>query len=241
MALPGILIDVRRKAFDGRDVIGPFSLALEAGEFVALVGPSGCGKTTLLNLVAGLDTRFDGEIGTHGGISRRLGYVFQSPRLMPWFTVRQNLELVDVDGTIDVQTVLRLFGLDACADVYPSRLSGGMQRRVAMARAFAIEPDLLLLDEPFLSLDRPSANQLRDLLVEQWQQRQSSIIFVTHALDEALALSDRVLFLNANPMRLLREYRVSTARPRRVGSEDIEREARALLREFPDLLEGEGP
>lgn len=235
MALPRILIEIEQKRFDQRRVIGPLSLQLEAGEFVALVGPSGCGKTTLLNLVAGLDGNFDGDIGLP---SRRLGYVFQSARLMPWLSVRQNLELVYREAVIDTPVLLRQFGLADCADAFPSQISGGMRRRVALARAFAIEPDLLLLDEPFLSLDQPSANQLRDLLIEQWQARGSSVIFVTHALDEALALADRIIFLSQSPMRLLREYRVATARPRRVGSEPIAREAAALLERHPDLLLG---
>lgn len=235
MALSRILIDVRQKDFAGRQVIGPFTLTLESGEFVALVGPSGCGKTTLLNLVAGLEREFDGDIRVP---TIRLGYVFQAPRLMPWLSVRQNLELVYAENAVDTRLLLQRFGLEDCADVFPSRLSGGMRRRVALARAFAIEPDLLLLDEPFLSLDRPSANQLRDLLVEQWQARGSSVIFVTHALEEAIALADRILFLSHNPMRLLREYRVESPRPRSVGSEAVAREASELLEKFPGLLHG---
>ncbi len=185
--------------------------------------------------MAGLDREFDGEISLS---SRRLGYVFQSPRLMPWLSVRQNLELVDREAAIDTPALLRRFGLETCADAFPSQLSGGMRRRVGLARAFAIEPELLLLDEPFLSLDQPSANQLRELLIEQWQTRRSSVIFVTHAIDEALALADRILFLRQDPMRLLREYRVETPRPRRVGSEAIAREAAVLLEAYPGLLDG---
>lgn len=239
MALPRILIDIRQKRFDRRVVVGPFRLELQGGEFVALIGPSGCGKTTLLNLVAGLDPRFDGEIDFGGTASPRLGYVFQSPRLMPWLTVRQNIQLVFDGDAASTAALLERFGLGEYGESYPSQLSGGLRRRVALARAFSIEPDLLLLDEPFLSLDQPSANQLRDLLIAQWQARGSSAIFVTHALDEALALADRVLFLAQNPMRLLREYRVQSPRPRRVGSETVAREASALLERHPDLLHGQ--
>ena len=238
MALPGILIDVRQKRFDRHLVIGPLALQLEHGEFTALVGPSGCGKTTLLNLVAGLDRAFDGDIDFARATSPRLGYVFQSARLMPWLSVRQNLELVDGEDATASAALLRQFGLYECQDAFPSQLSGGMRRRVALARAFLIEPDLLLLDEPFLSLDQPAANQLRDLLIDQWQARGSSILFVTHALDEAIALADRILFLSRQPMTLMREYRVRAPRPRRVGDAAVAAEANLLLEKYPGLLQG---
>ncbi len=238
MALPGILIDISRKAFGGRDVIGPFSFSVERGEFIALVGPSGCGKTTLLNLLAGLDPEFDGIIRFEDSSVRRPAYVFQAPRLMPWLTVEQNIELVYTDVSNDTGRLLHQFGLADCAGAFPSQLSGGMRRRVALARAFAVEPGLLLLDEPFLSLDQPSANRLRNLLIEQWQAHGSSVIFVTHALEEALALADRVLFLTRSPMQLLREHRVESPRPRQIGSAAIAAEADRLLQIYPDLLQG---
>ncbi len=238
MALPGLVVNITSKAFGSQVVIENFSLTLGQGEFISLVGPSGCGKTTLLNLIAGLDTQFDGDIRHNGAEQIRLGYVFQSPRLMPWLTVMQNLELVCGDCVTEPNKILDQFGLSDCVQAFPSQLSGGMQRRLSLARAFSIEPNLMLLDEPFLSLDLPSANQLRDLLTEQWRQRSSSVIFVTHALEEALALSDRVLFLSSKPMQLIHEYRVETSRPRRMGCEALEREARRLLQKFPDLLSG---
>ena len=238
MALPGILIDIAGKAFGEREVIGPLAFSVERGEFIALIGPSGCGKTTLLNLLAGLDSDFDGAIHFADPVGGRPAYVFQAPRLMPWLTVAQNIELVYGDAPADTGRLLRQFGLEDCRRAFPSQLSGGMRRRVALARAFAIEPGLLLLDEPFLSLDQPSANRLRGLLTEQWQAQGSSVIFVTHALEEALALADRILFLSRSPMQLLHEYRVETGRPRRIGSAALAAEADRLMQLFPDLLQG---
>jgi ABC-type nitrate/sulfonate/bicarbonate transport system ATPase subunit len=186
-----------------------FVVSVPAGEFVALVGPSGCGKTTFLNIVAGLDGDFTGELAllpAENGREPRIGYVFQNPRLLPWRTVRENLTLVLRPGQVE---------LEAARDVYPGRLSGGMSRRAAIARAFAVDPDLLLMDEPFVSLDEDSAGRLRQLLLELWRARPTTVLFVTHDLREAVFLADRLLLLSPAPGRVVAEVRVPLSRAER--------------------------
>ncbi|MGQ9371409.1 ABC transporter ATP-binding protein [Azospirillum sp. A39] len=179
-------------------------------QVVALVGPSGCGKTTLLNLVAGLDDRFDGAIERPSG---RLAVVFQNPRLLPWRTVAQNLALAmpagtpDLDGRIDA--LLAAVGLDGQRDVFPNHLSLGMQRRVAVARAFLVEPELLLLDEPFVSLDAATAARLRGLLRDLLARHPATVLLVTHDLREAIALADRLVVLGGSPATVVRDVPVA--------------------------------
>lgn len=206
-------IHIERKAFAacGRaashTAIAGLRLHLEEHEFVCLVGPSGCGKTTLLNLIAGLDQDFEGHIRFHKTDTPRLGYVFQEPRLLPWRTVRENLALAlpaDVEPAL-LDELLEIAGLTAFQHTYPTRLSLGMSRRVALVRAFAVRPDLLLMDEPFVSLDAPTAARMRQLLQDLWQRRPHTVLFVTHDLREALELGDRIVFLSPPPTRVMRE------------------------------------
>jgi NitT/TauT family transport system ATP-binding protein len=215
---------VREKRFvapDGtrRRVLGDVAFRAAPGEFVAIVGPSGCGKTTLLNIVAGLDRAFDGAVLGGGGppTSARLGYVFQEPRLLPWLTVFENVALVLPRGAepARIGALLAEVGLEAARDVLPPRLSVGMARRAAIARAFAVEPELLLMDEPFVSLDEAMAERLRARLVARWRERPTGILFVTHDLAEAVELADRLLLLSGAPGRLLADIVVPLPRERR--------------------------
>lgn len=247
-----LAIDIRRKAYkNGTCAIENLAFNARPGEFVAVVGPSGSGKTTLLNLVAGLDRDMDGTISfgaSDTSVSTpKTGFMFQEPRLMPWLTVRQNLDLVlrpyaaDGGAALDdagLESLLGGVGLSGCASMFPDQLSGGMKRRVALLRAFIIEPDLLLMDEPFESLDRPTANHLRDLLQDLWQRTKPTVLFVTHNLSEALALADRVLFLSARPSRLILDFPVQAARPRDMSSAMIQELHDGLLAGHPRLLEG---
>ena len=218
----GISIDVSEKRYSGgRPVIALRNLEtrIAPGEFCVVTGPSGCGKTTLLNIVAGLDQDFLGILGFEpaGGRSPRIGYVFQNPRLLPWRTVRENVALVRPHGydRRELAGLLDDVGLADAADTYPTRLSGGMARRAALARAFAIRPDLLLLDEPFVSLDRPAADRLRRLLVRLVTSRPLTVLFVTHDLGEAVELADRVLVLSPSPGRVVAEMPIELPRDRR--------------------------
>lgn len=181
------------------------------GEVVALVGPSGCGKTTLLRIIVGLDRAFEGSVKLPA--PGRLGMVFQEPRLLPWRTVEQNVRLAAPRASEAVLTTLfATLGLAEHRYHYPSELSLGLARRVALARAFAIEPDLLVLDEPFVSLDAPLAERLRAGLIELVSSRPTTTLLVTHSIDEAISLADRVFLLSPSPARVIAQIPVE--RPR---------------------------
>lgn len=187
-------------------VLGRIELMLGRREIVALVGPSGCGKTTLLRITGGLDSAFEGTLEWNGGTMPRIGTVFQEPRLLPWRTVRQNLLLAQqTENPAIVDDLLRTVDLVAFQNAYPGTLSLGMARRVAIARAFAIEPNLILLDEPFVSLDPEAARRGRALLLAAWCARPTAALLVTHDRDEAAMLADRILLLGGKPTRVVEE------------------------------------
>ena len=244
----GLRIAIARKAFEKPPnlVLEDIEFSVAPGEFVAIVGPSGAGKSTLLNIVAGLDRAYEGEVSSAaapGGErgDARIGYVFQSPRLMPWLSALDNVRLVlppDSTSTETAREVLREVGLGDFEDAYPGQLSGGMQRRVALARAFGVNPALLLMDEPFGSLDEPLAWRLRESLQALWRRRRSMVLFVTHNLEEALSLSDRVLFLSSRPARVVLEQAVDLPRPRGRDHSGVERLRSDLLARHPELLAG---
>jgi len=212
-------VEIARKAMAARNgpqvVIEGLRFTLGANEIVALVGPSGCGKTTLLRLVGGLDSAFDGRIDWTTAGPPGIGTVFQEPRLLPWRTVRQNIELVRPPDPAFAARLLGVLGLGGCLDLYPPALSLGMARRVAIARAFAVLPEILLLDEPFVSLDPAMAEQGRGVLVDAWTARRCAALLVTHDLAEAASLADRILLLSAGPARVVGELVVPECRRRR--------------------------
>ena len=244
----GLRIAIARKAFESPPnlVLENIEFNVAPGEFVAIVGPSGAGKSTLLNIVAGLDRHYEGRAGASGTSEAgereaRIGYVFQAPRLMPWLSALDNVRLVlppDSASAGAAREVLREVGLKGYEDAYPGQLSGGMQRRVALARAFGVNPALLLMDEPFGSLDEPLAWRLREHLQSLWLHRHSMVLFVTHDLEEALSLADRVLFLLPRPARVVLEQVVDLPRPRRRDDPGVERLRSELLARHPELLAG---
>ena len=201
-----------RAAAGGRlHVLGEFSIALARGEVAALVGASGCGKTTLLRIVVGLDHDFEGSVRlpAHG----RLGVVFQEPRLLPWRTVEENVRLAAPQATdATLSALFATLGLAEHRCHYPGELSLGLARRAALARAFAVEPELLVLDEPFASLDAALAARLRAELVELVSRRPVTTLLVTHDIEEATGLADRVFLLSASPARVLAEMPIQHPR-----------------------------
>lgn len=201
------------------------SLAVEEGEFLAIVGPSGCGKSTLLRLLAGLLRPISGGVEFRGAPltepSRDIGYVFQRANLMPWRTVAANialpLEVARVPATEvaeRTQALITLVGLDGFAAAHPAQLSGGMQQRVALARALVHEPTVLLLDEPFGSLDALTRERMNGELLRIWSLYQRTVVMVTHSISEAVLLSDRILVLTPRPGRLRAQFVVPIGRPR---------------------------
>jgi sulfonate transport system ATP-binding protein len=240
----GMVVNIRKKAYPARHGSGEhvaienLRIELTAGEFVCLVGPSGCGKTTLLNLISGLDRQFEGAIKAAGaGETPRIGYMFQNPRLLPWRTVRENIDLALPAGQAgaEVDHLLEVMGLAPSQGQYPERLSLGMSRRVALVRAFAIQPTLLLMDEPFVSLDAPTARRVRQLLIRVWLERPHTVLFVTHDLREAITLADRLLFLSASPSRLLHEVAVDIPRSLREDEAEVEAFRNRLISGHPEI------
>jgi ABC-type nitrate/sulfonate/bicarbonate transport system ATPase subunit len=226
------------------------SFAIEEGEFVAIVGPSGCGKTSLLNVVAGLlpfergEVRIDGRKVSGPGVDRAV--VFQHPSLLPWRTVSGNVRYgMEMQRRFDRATVreraehfVRLVGLDGFQSRYPSELSGGMQQRVNLARALACDPSVLLMDEPFAALDAQTRELMQAELLKVWAESRKTVLFITHQINEALYLADRVVVFSARPGRVKEIVDVPFERPRPLT---LKRDPRFLALEDPiwRLLHGE--
>lgn len=234
-------IDIRSKRFAAVGQASPVT-ALEklqfnvrGGEFVCVTGPSGCGKTTLLNIIAGFDRDYEGSIALPGAGSRPrpiIGYVFQTARLLPWRTVEENIGLVLSTAQVRsgiIDEMLNATGLAEFRHAYPERLSVGMTRRVGLARAFAVAPDLLLMDEPFVSLDEPTAERLRSLLLDIWQARPTTVLFVTHNTHEAAQLADRVVVLTPSPGSVRSIIAIEAPRAARSDPEALDRIRRQIL------------
>lgn len=223
-----------------RLVLKDLAFDVPEGQFVCLAGPSGCGKTTTLNIIAGLDDDYVGTLRLPSGRAR-IGYVFQSPRLLPWRTVLENVSLVVPAGERQEDTseaLLRDVGLWESRHFYPSRLSLGMQRRVALARAYAVSPDILLMDEPFASLDEATAQHLRRLLVDLWQRRPTTVLFVTHDLREAVTLADRVVIYSHCPARVIGDMAVTLPRAERSNPDRIDALRRDILDKYKSTFTG---
>jgi NitT/TauT family transport system ATP-binding protein len=211
---------------NGHEVFRSFSLHAKPGEFVSLLGPSGCGKTTLLNLLSGFQQPTSGSITINAQKVRpempELGYVFQSPQLFPWLTALENVRfglrmqhsLSPKEQIEKARHYLSLVGLDQSRNRLPYQLSGGMQQRVSLARALALEPALLLMDEPFAALDAITRNNLNEETLRLWSELGQTVLFITHDIDEALFLADRVVVLGIAPQGIHSQQAVDLPRPR---------------------------
>jgi NitT/TauT family transport system ATP-binding protein len=216
-------------SYDGqKQAVANLDLSIRRGEFVAVLGPSGCGKSTLLQVLSGLlkpvagTATIDGKDVTSGDKDcPRVGYVFQDHRLLPWRTVAQNIELAMASAGIPksdwsqrIDRYLKLLQIEPHRDSWPMRLSGGQRQRVSIARALAIDPAVVLMDEPFSTLDEVTARVMRQQLVELWQESGHAVVFVTHSIREAVFLADRIFVLTAGPARLIEALEVPVPRPR---------------------------
>lgn len=210
------------------------NLLVREGEFITLVGATGCGKTTLLNLIAGLDNPDDGQLclGEDLRLGDNIAYVFQHYTLFPWRSTLSNvsfgLQMRGIGRKKRKEKALKLLskvGLDGFENTYPYELSGGMRQRAAIAQALAIRPKLLLMDEPFGALDDSTRRELQQMLTELWQENRTTILFVTHNIDEAVVLGEKVLVLSERPGRIIREFDVELPRPRNT-----------ITKEFTDLF-----
>jgi ABC-type nitrate/sulfonate/bicarbonate transport system ATPase subunit len=210
-----VQIDIARKAYPARDdaperrIFENLRLSLAPSEVCAVTGPSGIGKSSLLQLIAGLDEDYDGTIV---GRPERLGYLFQNPRLLPWRTARENLELVLPGRSGEALHWLRRVGLEEAANVHPSRLSVGMARRISLARALAVEPQLLLLDEPFSALDAETARLMQRLIRHEVSRLGTTVLLVTHSWQEAAALAGRIVVLEGSPARIVSDAPIPQAK-----------------------------
>ncbi|WP_404454851.1 ABC transporter ATP-binding protein [Virgibacillus necropolis] len=227
------------------EVFSDIDLKIPENQFVSILGPSGCGKSTLLSMVAGLENITDGSITLQEKEIKQAGpergMVFQQPSLFPWLNVRDNItfplkgKMSKKEANTLADHFLRMVHLSKFKTNYIYELSGGMQQRVAIARALAMDPKVLLMDEPFGALDEQTRHILHDELVKIWQETQKTILFVTHSIQEAIKLSDRVVVMGTRPGRIISDFTVDIPRPRkRDNPEIIELEKRVM-----DLLEGE--
>ena len=226
MSPPAIQFNLAGRAFGSRLAVDHLNLEIPAGEFVALAGPSGCGKTTILNLAAGLLTPTSGSIESFGapltGLNPHVSYLFQQDALLPWKTLEENIALAStfagLDGRDEARRWLHRLGLDGFGEYYPAQASGGMRKRVALAQQWMARRPLLLMDEPFGSLDIHTRQQMETELLQLWDTDNRTVLFVTHDLEEALALAGVVYVLSAGPAStIVSRYPIDLPRPRAIA------------------------
>ncbi|MBI4439445.1 ATP-binding cassette domain-containing protein [Candidatus Woesearchaeota archaeon] len=208
--------DVEKK-YEKKKIVDKLSFNVIEEEFLSIIGPSGCGKTTILYLMAGFIDNFGGKINIHG----KIGFVFQDHNLLPWKTVKENIEMGPINNNlkVDIKRLLHKIDLDGFGSYYPHQLSEGMKQRVGIARALANYPEILLMDEPFGSLDYLTRIKMQELLLKLKKGRKLTIVLVTHDIDEAIRVSDRIIVLSALPARLIKTFDVNQKRKAHIKKE----------------------
>ncbi|ANX11269.1 nitrate/sulfonate/bicarbonate ABC transporter ATP-binding protein [Fictibacillus arsenicus] len=207
------------------------NFSVDKGEIIGILGTSGCGKSTLLRVLSGLDSNYEGKISSKDG-NDNIGMMFQEPRLLPWLSVKNNISFgleKEERNSNKYQTYLDLVGLTGFENHYPKDLSGGMAQRTAIARALITDPEVLLLDEPFSALDAFTKMQLQDLLLSIWQKKQTTMLLVTHDIDEALYLCDRIFILKGQPGEVFAEVAVEKPKPRTRGDAYLSKQKAHIL------------
>jgi NitT/TauT family transport system ATP-binding protein len=251
----GVILSIKNltKSFpkDGGEMLAIEDLSLEVkdGELICLLGPSGCGKTTILKIVAGLQPATSGSLLLNGaeitGPGSDRGMVFQEFGLFPWRTVKKNIEFgLEVQGKNEEEKesisrqYIELVGLTGFENSHPNQLSGGMKQRVGIARALASNPAILLMDEPFGALDAQTRNQMQKELLRIWQETKKTVLFVTHSVDEAVFLADRIVVLSARPGRIKHIYEITLPRPRDRASQEFINLRKTILDELEQQRQG---
>lgn len=251
VALSGIRITFTGRGGDSFTAVEDVDLSVAEGEFVAIVGPTGCGKSTLLNATAGLLAPSAGTVAIFGeplaGLNRRAGYLFQAEALFPWKTAIENVAIgLEISGTGAAEANARArdwlarVGLGAFTERYPHQLSGGQRKRVGLAQVLIRDPKILLMDEPFGPLDAQTRQIMGNMLLDLWNAERKAVMFVTHDLEEAIALADRVVIMGAGPAsRIIGEWRIALPRPRDISEIRLEPAFHAVHREIWSVLRDE--
>ena len=229
-----INIDIVNKKYNKESIIKDIKISIKDSEFLSIIGPSGCGKTTLLNIIAKLDENYEGHIN---GDFSNIGFMFQDHRLLPWLTIKENLLLISIDKDInEINRLMKNIGLENILDEYPNKLSGGMARRVSLIRAFINKPKIILLDEPFISLDYPTATNLKKDFITFYNEFKPTVILVTHDLSEAILLSNRIIFLAKNPAKVILEF--ENTNNQEFNLKKIDEIKNQIIEDYPHILEG---
>lgn len=241
---------VKRNKSKARIVLDDISMRIDDNEFVCLIGPSGCGKTTVLNLIAGFEKPTLGKLYCNGkeitGPSPERGVVFQEYSLLPWLSAKSNVKLaLEAQGISEKEQdemameFLRIVRMDKFADMRPNTLSGGMKQRVAIARMLALDPDIMLMDEPFSALDADTRRMLDCEIVELWENKHRTVVFVTHIIEEAIQIASRIVLFSDSPGKIVREWNIDIAHPRDPDSPDMIKIKKEIIAALTEISSGQ--